>query len=131
MTDLPAHLARILTNLDLRDDAIRSLGCIACRLQGHGYRPCEKHHLNEGDTPGRKRRGERFTVGLCQWHHVGRCECPGSTIMRAFRCPACAERLGPSWVYAKREFLTRYGSGDELLAIQNHQMILQAQGLLR
>lgn len=101
-------------NLEMRDFAIRDLGCTPCSIRGLRV-PCEKHHLNEGDQPGRKRRGEQFTVGLCQWHHVGRCHCTG-----AIRdCDGCKERCGPSWRHHKREFLDAYGDGDALLALQD------------
>lgn len=125
---LPASIARLFTDWNLRDDAIRQLGCIACRIQGLGYCPCEKHHLNKGDQPGRERRGERATVGLCQWHHVGRCWCNGFPVTRA--CRTCYDTRGPSWVHHKRIFLDRYGSGDVLLAVQDRHLILQAQGLI-
>ena len=103
-------------NLDQRDFAIRDLGCTACSMYGVGYRVmCEKHHLNEGDQPGRKRRGEQFTVGLCQWHHVGKCHCTGAVT----DCPSCRLKHGPSWRHHKREFLDTYGDGDQLLEVQN------------
>lgn len=106
-------------NLALRDFAIRELGCVACSLYGVPYRvDCEKHHLNEGDQPGRKRRGERFTVGLCQWHHVGRCHCTGAVR----DCDCCRIKHGPSWRHHKREFLDTYGDGDQLLAVQNERI---------
>ena len=107
--------------LALRDMAIREIGCLACLLEGlHGIL-CEKHHLNEGDTPGRKRRGELFTVGLCQWHHVGKCQCPGKNdVVR--RCEVCGHRRGPSWRHDKRLFIERYGDGDAFLAEQNRRI---------
>lgn len=100
---------------DRRDFAIRDLGCTACYMSGLVGVPCEKHHLNEGDQPGRKRRGEAFTVGLCQWHHVGKCSCEGAIT----DCWACKAAHGPSWHHHKREFLTEYGDGDAFLAVQN------------
>jgi hypothetical protein len=106
-------------SLDVRDFAIRELGCTACSLYGVPYRVgCEKHHLNEGDQPGRKRRGERFTVGLCQWHHVGRCHCTGTVT----DCPTCRLVHGPSWRHHKREFLDTFGDGDQLLAVQDSRI---------
>lgn len=105
-------------NLERRDFAIRDIGCIACRLFGvPGKVPCEKHHLNGGDQPGRKRRGERHTVGLCQWHHTGRCWCTGSPIER--KCPTCLATRGPSWRHHKRQFIERFGDGDALLSYQD------------
>ena len=109
-------------NADLRDFAIRDLGCTACSLYGvPGRVPCEKHHLNEGDQPGRKRRGERFTVGLCQWHHVGRCLCGGIALIDR-DCDMCHVKRGPSWRWHKREFLDTFGDGDQLLAVQDRRI---------
>lgn len=102
--------------MSLRDFAIRDIGCIACHMRNIDS-PAEKHHLNEGDQPGRKRRGEAYTVGLCQWHHVSKCWCQGYP--RLFRCPECLERLGPNWHYHKRAFTEEFGDGDTLLAYQN------------
>lgn len=104
---------------DVRDFAIRELGCTACFLFGVAGRvPCEKHHLNEGDQPGRKRRGEKQTVGLCQWHHVGICAHNGSQT----NCASCIEERGPSWRHSKRAFIDRFGTGDDLLAAQNERL---------
>lgn len=108
-------------NLQLRDFAIRDLGCTACFLHGIGYPvACEKHHLNEGDQPGRKRLGEHETVGLCQWHHVGRCLCTNTGVIR--NCSVCKERHGPSWRWHKREFLDTYGDGESFLVVQNDRI---------
>lgn len=105
-------------NLEMRDFAIRDLGCTACSLFGHSRVPCEKHHLNAHDQPGGKRRGERYTVGLCQWHHVGRCHCTGAIR----HCPACHMRYGPSWRHSKREFIDTFGDGDALLEVQDQRI---------
>lgn len=106
-------------NLQMRDFAIRDLGCTCCVIEGVGYFVmCEKHHLNEGDQPGSKRRGEAFTVGVCRWHHTGHCFCTGAIT----DCPKCKRTHGPSWRHHKREFLIAYGTGDELLAVQNHRI---------
>lgn len=104
----------------MRDFAIREIGCIACWLFGAGMCPCEKHHLNKGDQPGRKRVGEKATVGLCQWHHVGRCWCAGFPVERD--CATCKALRGPSWRHHKREFITVFGDGDALLAEQNRRI---------
>lgn len=103
---------------DLRDFILRDLGCTACYLSGVGWMPCEKHHLNEGDQPGRKRLGEKETVGLCQWHHVGRCHHTGAIT----DCGECHDLYGPSWRHHKREFLDTYGDGETFLAVQNDRI---------
>lgn len=63
----------------VRDFAIREIGCIVCRDRGLGYIPCEKHHLTVGGKHGQKRRGERFTIGLCPRCHRGRSAVGGQT----------------------------------------------------
>lgn len=111
----------------IRDFAIRSIGCICCMQHGYGYTPCEKHHLNEGDQPGRKRRGEKETVGLCQWHHVGKCFHTGAIT----KCPTCTRDYGPSWRHDKRAFLDRYGDGDTLLAYQDARIVAYHGSIVR
>ena len=49
-------------------DAVASLGCIVCRMNGMGYVPCAIHHLLSGG----RRMGHLFTIGLCDpGHHKG------------------------------------------------------------
>ena len=103
---------------DVRDFSIRDLGCTACSLFGRSSVPCEKHHLNEGDQPGRKRRGEAYTVGLCRWHHTGHCHCTGARR----KCVTCHMRYGPSWWHHKREFIDTFGDGNALLEYQNERI---------
>lgn len=91
---------------DLRDFAIREIGCIACMQDGRGYTPCEKHHLLTTGLHGNgKRRGEGYTVGLCSYHHRG----VGSP----------ADYLAPSLAREARAFRARYGSDDDLLDMQD------------
>lgn len=111
-------------NLELRDHAIRDIGCLASALWAERMNierdpvPCEKHHLNGGDQPGRKRRGERYTVGLSQWSHVGKCFCTGAIT----DCARCKSGFGPSWRHHKREFIETFGDGDALLAEQDRRI---------
>lgn len=102
----------------LRDFAIRDIGCICCALMGYGGEPAEKHHLNQGDRHGGKRRGEAYTVGLCAWHHRGLCKCDGSQR----DCPRCHLTYGPSWHHTAHEFRETFGSGDALLEYQNQRI---------
>ena len=91
---------------ELRDFAIREIGCIACLSDGRGYVPCEKHHLLTTGLHGNgKRRGEQATVGLCSYHHRG--------------IGAPVDYLGPSLAREARAFRARYGSDDALLAYQD------------
>ncbi len=91
---------------NIRDFAIRELGCTACFMDGVPYPvQCDKHHLNEGDQPGRK----------CGWHHVG--------VPFMFHTQdECYAAYGPSWRHNKGEFIQRYGDGDALLAVQNKRL---------
>lgn len=109
-------------NPALRDFAIRDIGCIASRRWREMcglppvWLPCEKHHLNAFDRHGGKRRGERYTVGLSKWSHVGHCLCGTQPLQRD--CWVCKAEYGPSWHHHKREFIETFGDGDALLAYQ-------------
>lgn len=94
----------------LRFDAIKDVGCIACRLRGMRSVPCEIHHLTVGGRHGQKRRGHDFTVGLCSWHHRG---------VTAYGNPALAEKVyGPSYALEPRRFREVFGNDDVLMAYQ-------------
>ena len=47
---------------------LAQLGCIACRVLGYGFSPCEIHHLRTGVGAGQKA-DFRNAVGLCHRHH--------------------------------------------------------------
>lgn len=90
----------------MRDFAIRELGCIACRMDGRGYVPCEKHHLLTSGRHGNgKRRGERHTIGLCPYHHRG----VGNP----------ADYGSPSLAREPRRFRELYGEDGPMLVLQN------------
>ncbi|MBA0285284.1 hypothetical protein D7Y26_09480 [Stenotrophomonas maltophilia] len=44
-----------------RMDAITEIGCIVCDALGHGFMPCQVHHLLVGGKHGQPRRGHDFT----------------------------------------------------------------------
>ena len=91
---------------EIRDFALREIGCIACRMDGRGYVPCEKHHLLKTGRHGNgKRRGERYTIGLCPYHH------------RGIGNPAVFG--SPSLAREPRSFRMRYGEDGPMLALQN------------
>lgn len=46
-------------------DAISQLGCIVCRLQGHGYAPAVVHHILRGG----RRIDHLHTIPLCEPGH--------------------------------------------------------------
>lgn len=49
---------------------VAALGCVLCRLLGHGFTPAVVHHVREGQ--GAAQRASNFlTVPLCPSHHTG------------------------------------------------------------
>lgn len=101
-------------NAAMRDFAIRSIGCIACWKRGIGPTPCDKHHLLTTGLHGNgKRRGERFTIGLCTYHHQGE-KAVGTRVAALMRVDH-----GPSYGDNARDFRAEFGTDDELLAYQN------------
>ncbi len=94
----------------LRMALIVELGCVACRqFRRDWLTPMTVHHLTDCG----RRRGHRFTVGLCHWHHQG--YAPGGMSQKE-----AAKRFGPSIVKANGEetFADRYGDDDSLLRFQ-------------
>ena len=95
---------------EMRDFAIRDIGCIVCSARGLGFSPCEKHHLLTTGRHGTgKRRGERYTVGLCAYHHRGI-----GSLIAAF---------GPSYALEPRAFRALYS--DEWLLTRQNELIEQ------
>lgn len=93
-----------------RFDAIKGVGCIACRMQSIPVWAVEIHHLTIGGKHGQKRRGHDFTVGLCAWHHRGEGALPEHRM---------AALYGPSYAREPRLFRETFGQDDVLLAYQN------------
>ena len=97
---------------ELRDTAIRDIGCIVCLHRGLGYVPCEKHHLlTTGRHGNGKRRGEAYTVGACPYHHRG--------------IGAPTAELGPSYAREPRAFRALYP--DEWLLAKQNELIAEWQ----
>lgn len=88
--------------------AIKEGPCVACWMNDQITLGNEAHHLLSGGI----RRGHRFTVALCQWHHRG---VPLDNLthrdMRAAFGPALSEGSKP--------FRFEFGSDDTLLRIQD------------
>lgn len=89
--------------------------CVCCHLNNSlgrvraAFHGCDAHHLLSGG----RRRGHRFTIGACPWHHRG---------VRPYRQMTdkdATEIHGPSLAHGSRPFHDFYGSDDELLALQN------------
>lgn len=93
-----------------RFEAIKSLGCLACRKLGLAMfcGPIECHHLLSGG----KRRGHMDSVPLGRWHHRG---IPWQTL----NSRQMTEAFGPSLAKGSKPFHAMFGSDDELLAETN------------
>ena len=98
-----------------RWDRMRGIGCVACRLNRYeDFRPTgmglEIHHLISGG----RRRGHDETVCLCHYHHQAKfLPADHKSYLQA------AAIYGPSLEREPRVFAERYGTDDDLLAIQN------------
>jgi hypothetical protein len=95
-------------------DAIKQAGeCMAClQLRGagaHGHIEC--HHLLSGG----RRRGHRYVIGLCVWHHRGD---PHFSMTKT----EMTEWLGPSLAGGSKPFHARFGTDDALLAMQDDRI---------
>jgi hypothetical protein len=100
-----------------RYDALRELGCIACRQESTAIGtllPVEVHHLV--DKGYRKHSGgNQATIPLCHWHHRGEPIMNHSvTWMRGM--------FGPSMFHESKEFARIYGSQRTLLARVNEML---------
>jgi hypothetical protein len=93
---------------------IKLLGvCMACRQKGFETDMVEIHHLNLDGKAGQKRRGHRFTIGLCSWHHRGVYE-SGHGLDKDLM----TQLIGPP-LTDSRKFRFWFGTDDELLATQD------------
>lgn len=104
----------------VRDFAIREIGCLACQLAGKRPMPTAKHHLlSTGQHGNGKRRGEKFTIGLCDYHHQGASQV-GTRLAKSYR----EQGYGPSYADEPRAFRAQFGSDDELLELQNKMIFV-------
>lgn len=100
-----------------RQDAIRELGCVACRMDGRGAMPAEIHHLTMGGRHGAPQLGHDRVVGLCSWHHRG-VPPDGYTSTRALQV------FGVSFALHPNRFRAHYGRQEVLEECQ--QVMLDA-----
>lgn len=91
-----------------RMSAIKDGPCVCCEQIGMPSYCPEIHHLLSGN----KRRGHRFTVGLCAWHHR-------SVLADGYTKSSMTAIYGPSLADGSKPFREKFGSDDELLAIQD------------
>jgi hypothetical protein len=100
---------------EARDFALREIGCICCRLVGKRPMPAEKHHtLTTGLHGNGKRRGEKFVLGLCSYHHRS-AAAVGTVMARSLK----EQGYGPSLADEPRAFRARFGTDNELLELQD------------
>jgi hypothetical protein len=86
------------------------IGCIACRKRGIASQ-ADVHHLLSGG----KRRGHRFTIPLCPWHHRG-------YTADGFDSVDMLAKYGHSLALTPRKFRDEFGSDETLL--RNVDMLL-------
>lgn len=94
--------------------ALRELGCICCRMRGLRHWPVEIHHLLSGN----RRRGHKFTIPLCDFHHRGQWSLVAKR-HQAAQAKDMRELFGPSLAHGSKPFRAAFGSDDELLARVN------------
>lgn len=105
-----------------RDFALREVGCVLCRELGLGFVLCAKHHtLTTGMHGNGKRRGEKETVGLCDYHHQG------SQVVGTDNARILYDTRGPSYHDNAREFRARWPD-KLLLALQEKWLRLWELG---
>lgn len=99
-----------------RYEALRSIGCVCCLIEGHREQcgPVEIHHLVDKGTRAHSG-GNQSTIPLGRYHHQGIPFMDTTvTYMRA--------RFGPSLRLESREFAKVYGSQRDLLAKVNEML---------
>lgn len=100
---------------------VKQLPCIACEKDKQRQpNRTEEHHLNTGGNAGQRRRGDEFSIPLCQWHHRG--EMRQNRWPRVERAAEWESAYGPSLARNSKEFRTRYGTDDELLQLTNERL---------
>ena len=85
----------------IRQDAIREIGCIVAVMRGLGFVGCELHHLTVGGKHGSKRMGQDHVVGLNPWSHRG-------VPFNGMSVEQCEDLFGPSYAKTPRAFRELY-----------------------
>lgn len=112
-------------NAEMRDFAIREIGCICCLIKGRGFVPAEKHHLLTTGLHGNgRRRGEQYTIGLCSYHHQGE-KAVGTSEARRLSVLA-----GPSYGDEPVLFREEFGTDAELLELQDRAIAAWADSTI-
>jgi len=105
-----------------RFDQIQQRGCVPCYLEAKLQErkwvpePCDIHHT-EGQN-------HAMTYGNCPWHHRG---------LRKFELDLLEmqNKFGPSLARNPARYRARYGTEDDLLAIQNRMLVKSIEELAR
>ena len=107
--------------MSARSLRVKSLPCLACRLYGVYKQPypTQEHHLNLGGMAGQKRRGDDYSIPLCEWHHVGRKHTD-------IDLEAMTALYGPSLARQSKKFREVFGKDDDLLKLTDEQLEIAA-----
>ena len=92
----------------MRFEAMKTVGCLACLLDGTPHVDGEVNHI----VKGRKRLGHEFSYLLCPYHHRN------VPPMDGLKHGEAEERWGPSLASSPAAFRERYGTDTEPLIIQ-------------
>lgn len=88
--------------------AIKQVGCLACWLRlGMRIDP-DVHHLLSGGM----RRGHRYTIGLCDWHHRG-------YPPERYSKNSATRVFGPALSNGSKPFQEAFGDDQSLLEFQD------------
>lgn len=88
-------------------------GCLPCLLMGHLDIHTTIEHVTESGRRVGKNEQHQWTIGLCVWHHFGRCSNNWSRMQMS-------GEYGPPLTWGRREFEGHFG--DELkvlIPVQN------------
>lgn len=102
---------------NMRDVAIREIGCIITLRKFGAFAPAEKHHLLTTGRHGTgKRRGEQATIGLSAYYHRGY---NYSGLQEAMSRADALAYFGPSYADSPKLFRAEFGDDESLLAEQD------------
>lgn len=93
------------------------VGCVAClQLEPPRYSVPEVHHLLSGG----RRRGHRYSIPLCPWHHRGNGVQGGAKVAI----------FGPSLARSPENFRLHFGSDEDLLEMTD-ALVAKIDSLVR
>ena len=93
-------------------DKVAKLPCLCCGLKGVEQPSITTvHHLLTGG----KRRGHRYVLNLCEWHHYARPIVVQASSIVGHTEKWMTHQYGPSLVMGSKTFHEYWGSDQELL----------------